>query len=241
VERGLGGGARARLQRRGRQGRWSGDEERGAGNVCREPGRRHLEAALESRCWRCRGTRRTFLHFSASFLLAALRVFWLRFLWRGVTILPIVFLPPFLFSHSHHSLVQTLLCIRALSPLPVTLFYFRSFPTLPCPRAIPFRSVLFFFSFLSVGGVPISSGSGNPSATNHRGCFAPSANRGRASVSRKGDAGPISPRIRRGALLILAGAFRSGHSLPGGRGGGRWSRCTSPPSPQAAQFTGGQI
>jgi hypothetical protein len=53
------------------------------------------------------------------FLLAVLRVSWLRFLWRGVT------------THSHHSLVQTLLCIRALSQPPVTLFYFPTFPALP--------------------------------------------------------------------------------------------------------------
>jgi hypothetical protein len=106
--------------------------------------------------------------------------------------------------------------------VPVLVFS-RSFspgtPLRPC--AIPFRLVLTFPSLFYVGGVPISSGSGNPSATNDGSCFPSSANRGRASVSRKGDAGPISPRVRWGAFLVLVGALRSGHSLPGGR----WRRC----------------
>jgi hypothetical protein len=72
-----------------------------------------------------------------------------------------------------------------------------------------------FSSLLSVGGVPVSSGRGNPSVTNHGRCFAPFANRGRASVFRKRDVGRISPRVRRGALLALVGALRSGHSLSG--------------------------
>jgi hypothetical protein len=55
--------------------------------------------------------------------------------------------------------------------------------------------------FLPVGGVPISSGNENSSATNHEECFLPSANHIRASVSRKRDAGPILSRGRKVASL----------------------------------------
>jgi hypothetical protein len=73
--------------------------------------------------------------------------------------------------------------------------------------AIPFCSVLSF--------LPPFEENENLSATNHGGCFASSANRGRASVLLAGNAGPISPRISRGALLTLAGVLRSCHSFRG--------------------------
>jgi hypothetical protein len=85
----------------------------------------------------------------------------------------------------------------------------------PASTRYPARSGAKLSTLLSVDSVMVSSGSRNPSVTNHEGFFAPSANRGRASVSRKGDAGLNSPRVRRGALLALVGALRSGHSLPG--------------------------
>jgi hypothetical protein len=90
-----------------------------------------------------------------------------------------------------------------------------SLPRYPSTR-YPVPSVLCYPSLLSVGGVPISSGNENPSDTNHGGCFASSTNHRRTSVFRKEDAGPISPRGRRGALLILVGALRPCHSLPWG-------------------------
>jgi hypothetical protein len=105
--------------------------------------------------------------------------------------------------------------------------------------AILFRSVLLSPCLLAVVGVPIFSGNKIPSATNHRECFALSANHGRASVSRKGDAGLISPRGRRGAFLTFAGALRPCHSLPGG--GGRWRPCTSTPLPYAGAIHGGRM
>jgi hypothetical protein len=116
-----------------------------------------------------------------------------------------------------------------------TLFLSRPFvPALPRVHTLSCSVLYCVSSLLSIGGVPISSGSGNPSATNLGGCFVPSANRGRASIFRKGDAGLISPRVHRGALLALAGALRSTHSLPG-EGGLR-----STPSHKQAQFTGGR-
>jgi hypothetical protein len=131
--------------------------------------------------------------FSAPFSLA----------WRNYPLECASSYPPFLFTSI--SLVQTPCFFRALSPLPVTLFYFRSFPVLPHPHATSFPSAASRFSpGAETPPRPITEG--------------PSANRGRASVSCKGDAGPISPRVRRGALLALAGALRYGHALPGGSG-----------------------
>jgi hypothetical protein len=118
----------------------------------------------------------------------------------------------------------------------VTLFYLPSLPALSRPRANPFGPLLTLLSLPSVGGVPISSGSGNSSTTIHGECFAPSFNRGRASVSRKGDVGPLSPRVRRGALLVLASRPPVRYSLPGRAGG----VVALPPNTQT-QFTGGGL
>jgi hypothetical protein len=157
-------------------------------------------------------------------LQAALRVPWLRFSARRD------------YPYDHTSLGSKL--SPATAHYPTSCYTFCCpliLVTPPRPRAISFRPVLFCPSLLSVGGVPISSGNENPSATNHGGCFAPSANHRRASVSRKGDAGPISPRSCWVALLTLAGALWPCHSFPGEQ----VASLHSPPPTHADAIQGG--
>jgi hypothetical protein len=113
--------------------------------------------------------------------------------------------------HSHHSAPNTSPHPRTI-PLRVTLsFFVRSSPVLPRVHALS-RSVTYcLLSLFSVGGVAISTGTKNPSVIDRGGsgqmCFAPFANHSRASISRKGNADSTSPRVRRGTLFTLAGAF----------------------------------
>jgi hypothetical protein len=118
----------------------------------------------------------------------------------------------FLFYHLTHFpfflFIPPSLCIGRVPPLfSLFLFWFFFFysPGLNCsftpPR--PHTLMLRFFTdslflFFPVSDVSISSGNESPSATNHERCFRPSVNYGRASVSRKRDAGQNSPSGRRG-------------------------------------------
>jgi hypothetical protein len=101
--------------------------------------------------------------------------------------------PHFIFS-TNHSAPGTPRVRRACLASSAVYFLFL-IPPRPC--GVPSRFVLIVSSLPSVGGVPIFSESGNSSMTNHGVHFPTPSNRGRSSVSRKGDAGPLSPRVRR--------------------------------------------
>jgi hypothetical protein len=170
---------------------------------------------------------------SSPFFLGAVLLFSLLFIFPA-RFLPVrcLVLSTLLFPSC--SLCSGTSCVRQ-SSLASSALFFRSFLywySLASTR-YPVPSGTDFSSLLSVGGVPVSSGSGNPSVTNHGGCFAPSANR------RKGDAGPIFPRVRQRALVALVGALRSGHSLPGRQVAS--SNFPLPPYANAVHGGGGQM
>jgi hypothetical protein len=148
----------------------------------------------------------------------------------------------FPFSLVFHSLTRSYVRsrIRAIFPLSPRRF----FPFFPCsqlfrahtiPRLVPYCPPLPHIS-LPDGGISISSTNRNSTPTNHGGHFPPTPNWSRASVSRKGDAGPLSPRVRREALLALAASSRP--VIPS-----RWGPAASlysPPHHKLRLLTGGE-
>jgi hypothetical protein len=149
---------------------------------------------------------------------------------------PTASLLPLPFCHRFDSSAFSLGCPSG--PLASTSPAWRGYP-LACASSFSFLLTPITHSYkhcTSSAPCPHFPGSGNSSTTNHGGCFPPSSNRGRASVSRKGDAGPHSPRVLRGALLARAASFGLVIPFRGGqvvsshfptirKRSSRWGRC----------------